>query len=170
MAQSRAAIVAHKIEPLMPELLHHLDHVLGHDTETVVDAVRAGLGQRAVAIAAQVGQNDVIGLREARGDSVPRHVIDGVPVKHQQRRTRSAMAQTDDGALGAHIDMLETGKQVRDLAAAPARRIAHIVRGVCFGDDGGILRHRRCSNAGRCRAGGQHLHQITAAHALAAIG
>ena len=96
MAQARAAIVAGEEEALMAETLHDLDHVLGHDAEAVIDVIGAGLGQRAVAVAAQIGENHVIVFRKPRGDGVPRHVIVRIAVQEQQRRPRTAMAQAND--------------------------------------------------------------------------
>ena len=140
MAEPGAAVMTHEVEPRIPELLHDLDHVLGHDTKAVIDVVGTGLRQRAVAIAAQVGEDDVIVLRQACGDAIPRHVVDRMAVKHQQRRARTAMAQADDGAFGAHVEVLEPGEQGGDLGVAPAGRIAHIVGGIGFGDNCRLLR------------------------------
>ena len=124
-----AAVVAgDEISPVA-ELLHHLDHVLRHGAETVVDVVGAGLGQRAVAIAAQIGQHDVIALREPRRDLVPAHVALGIAVQQKQRRARSAMTHADRRAARLHVEMLEAGEQCRDLRAAPAVGIVRIVRG-----------------------------------------
>ena len=48
------------------------------------------------------------------------------------------------GALGAHVEMLEAREQGRDLGAAPARRIAGIIRSGRFGQH----RRRCCADAG----------------------
>ena len=71
MAQARAAVVAGQEEARVAEAIHDLDHVLGHDAKAVIDEIGAGLGQRGVAVAAQIGENHVIMLRKPRGDGVP---------------------------------------------------------------------------------------------------
>jgi hypothetical protein len=53
------------------------------------------------------------------------------------------MAQADDGALRAHVDMLEAGEQGRDFSATPARRVASIVGRRCFRQRCRLLRRAR---------------------------
>src|SRR5437870_1308981 len=84
MARARATVVAGEEETLMAELLHDFDHVLGHGTKAVIDVIGPGLGQRAVAVAAQIGQigqHHVIAFRKPRGDSVPRYVVARMPCR-----------------------------------------------------------------------------------------
>ena len=50
-----------------------------------------------------------------------------------------AVTQANDGAFGAHVDVLETRKQRRDLGAAPARRIAGVVGAGRFRQHGSLL-------------------------------
>jgi hypothetical protein len=52
MTQARAAVVTGEEETRMTELIHHLDHVLGHDAHAVTDVVGTRIGQRGIAIAA----------------------------------------------------------------------------------------------------------------------
>ena len=120
MAQARAAVMAPEKEPLVTEVLHDLDHVLGHDAEAVIDEIGAGLGQRAVAVAAQIGEHHVIALRKPRGDRVPQHVIVRIAVQEQQGRAGAAMAHANDGALRAHVEMLESGNRAAT-SALPQR-------------------------------------------------
>ncbi len=165
MAQTRAAVVAGKEEALVTEIGHHLDHILGHDAEAVVDEIGAGLGQRAVAVAAQICEHHVITRSQPRSDGVPQHMIVRVAMQQQQRRARAAVAHADDGALGAHIEMFEPWEQVRHFRAAPAGRIAGIIGGGRFGYDRGLL--RQCGRGDcRSRARGQGLNQSAAAHAF----
>src|SRR6185295_2812759 len=92
-----------------------------------------------------------------------------IAMKQQQRRPRTAMAQANDGAVDAHIEMLEAGEQRRSLRAAPARRITRIIGGGSFGQNGRGLRQRGRSQAGGYGArgaGGRHLHQMTPAHSF----
>jgi hypothetical protein len=168
MAQARAAVVAGEEEALVSEALHHLEHVLGHDAEAVVDEIGAGLGERTVAIAAQVGEHDVVALRKPRRHRVPQHVIIGIAVEHQQRRAGAAVAHANDRALGADVEMLESREQGRDLGAAPARGVAGIIGRRRFGEHvlRRLVRQRRRGDAGRRCARGDRLHQTAAAQAF----
>ena len=68
-----AAVVPGDEELAVAELFHDLDLVLRHRAERVVDAVRAlVVGADAVAIAAQIGGDDMEMLGQAVGDLVPR--------------------------------------------------------------------------------------------------
>ena len=169
MGHARAAVMADQEKPLMAELFHHFDHVFGHHAMAVIDQLVAGLGQRGIAIAPEIGTHHVIALCELCCDRVPKHVIVRIAMKQQQRRPRTAMAQANDGALGAHIEMLEAGEQSRNLRAAPARGITRIIGGRRLGQDGRGLRQRGRSEARGCGArgaGGRQLHQMTAAQSF----
>ena len=151
MGHARAAIMADQEKPLMAELFHHFDHVFGHHAMAVIDELVAGLGQRGIAIAPEIGTHHVIVLRELCRDRVPKHVIVRIAMKQQQRRPRTAMAQANDGALGAHIDMLEAGEQSRNLRAAPARGITRIIGGRRFGQNGRRFAPTRAQRGPRLR-------------------
>ena len=171
MAGARAAVVADQEETLVAEALHDLDHVLRHDPKAVIDQIGAGVGQRAVAIAAQIGEHHVIALGEPRRDAVPQHVIVRIAVQQQHRRAGAAMAQADDGALGADVEMLEAREQRRDLGAAPAGRIARIIGGGRLRQHRRLLRGCRRGDARGRGARRQGLNQTAAAHAVfAAFG
>jgi hypothetical protein len=173
MTQPGAAVMAGKEELPMAELLHDLDHVLGHHTEAVIDALFAGLGQRTVAIAAQIGEHDVIVLSQPRGDPVPRHVVNGMPVQQQKRRPRAAVPQADDRSLRAHVEMLEPGEKRCDLCAAPARRVAQVIGGSGFRDHPRRLyRLRYCTrgDARRRGPGGHRAHHPTPGYARFVLG
>jgi hypothetical protein len=73
--RASAPIVPCDHEALIPELLHDLDEIARHLAKTEVDIIRTCIGQRAVAIAAQIGKNEVVLLRELSGDLVPAGVI-----------------------------------------------------------------------------------------------
>ena len=140
MAHACAAIVAREEEPLMPEIVHDFEHVCGQYSRTVIDVIGARLGQRAVAIAAQIGEHHVITLRQPGGDAVPRHVIARVAVQEQQGRARTAMAHANDGALRAHVEMLECREQSCDFGATPARRVTDIIGARRFSQHRSLLR------------------------------
>ncbi len=91
MRGAAAAVVAGDEELRVAEGLHHLDLVLRHSTERVVDA--AGLLGRggAVAVAAQVGGHDMEVFREAWRDRVPGDVGERIAVQQEQRRPAAAM-------------------------------------------------------------------------------
>ena len=106
----------------------------------------------------------MIALREPRGDRVPQHVIVRIAVQEQQGRAGTAMAHADDGALRAHVEMLESREQGRDFGAAPAHRIAGIIGRRSFGCHGGLFRQCRRGDARRY-ACGQCLNQTAAVQA-----
>ena len=83
MRSATAAIVPRQKKPAMAKLLHHLDHVLCHGTEAVIDVVRTRLGKRAVAVAAQIRQYDMIVFCQTRRDLVPSDMILGIAVQEQ---------------------------------------------------------------------------------------
>src|SRR5215471_2960470 len=99
----------------MAEILHDFDHVLRHRAETVIDVVGARFGQRTVAVTAKIGKHHVITLRKPRSEAMPCHVIARIAVQEQKRWPRTAVAQADDGAFRAHVEMLETGEQSSNL-------------------------------------------------------
>ena len=92
MRGAAAAVVAGDEKAAVAEGLHHLDLVVCHGAERVVDA--AGFLGRggAVAIAAEVGSNDMEVLGQARRHRVPGDVSERVAVQQKQRRTVAAMA------------------------------------------------------------------------------
>ena len=140
MARARATVVAGEEETLMAELLHDFDHVLGHGTKAVIDVIGPGLGQRAVAVAAQIGEYHVIAFRKPRGDAVPRYVIARIAVQEQQGRARTAMPHANDCALRAHVEMLECREQGRDFGATPARGVTAIIGARRLGQHRCLLR------------------------------
>ena len=140
MADARAAVVARQEELPMPETLHDFEHVLGQYAGAVIDVIGTGVGQRTVAVAAQIGENHMVAFRKPRGDAIPGRVVLRIAVQEQQRRAGTAMADTYDGTLRAEVKMLEIRKQGRELGAAPARRITDIVGRCCFGHHRGLLR------------------------------
>ena len=142
MADARATVVACEEEPLNPEILHDIEHVFGQDTGAVIDVIGAGVGQRTVAIAAQIGENYMLVLRKPRSDAIPRRVVLRIAVQEQKWWAGTAVAQPDHGAVRAHVEMLESREQSRDFRAAPARRVADIICACRFGQHSCLL--RRC--------------------------
>ena len=59
---ARAAVVPRHVELAVAQLVHDLQQVLRHRAEAVVDVLGPGFGQRAVAVAAQIGQDHVVVL------------------------------------------------------------------------------------------------------------
>ena len=91
-----AAVMPGREEVAITELLHHLDLVLRHRAERVVDAVGAGIVRAdAVAVAAQIGRDDMKMLGEPVGDLVPGDMRHWVAVQQQQRWAVAAVAQMD---------------------------------------------------------------------------
>src|SRR5215468_7031178 len=76
------------------------------------------------------------------------------------------MAYTNDRTFRAHIEMLESWEQGRDLRAAPARWVATIIGARRFGQHGRLLRRRWRDPTRRRRARRQGLNQISPAHAV----
>jgi hypothetical protein len=127
-----AAIVTGDHEALISELLHHLDEVACHLAEAEIDVVGTRIGQRAVAIASQIGKNDMVLLRQLCSDLVPAGVVFRIAVNEQKRRAETAVAQPNDSPAGAHIEVLETGEMRGHLGRAPARGVALVVGLVCL--------------------------------------
>src|SRR5712671_1197579 len=89
-----AAIMPGDEELAIAKLLHDLDLVLRHRAERIVDVVWAGIvGADAVAIAAEIGGDDVEMLGEPVRDLVPGDVGHRVAVQQQQGRAVAAMTQ-----------------------------------------------------------------------------
>ncbi len=106
---ARAAVVPGNEEPAVAELFHHLDLVLRHRPERIVDVVGAGFVRAdTVAIAPEIGGDDVEMLGETARDLAPGHMGQRVAVQQQQGRPVAAMAQVDaraakDGGGGFDI-------------------------------------------------------------------
>ena len=99
MRGAPAAVMAGDVEAVVTERRHHLDLVLRHRPERVVDAVGFLRRGRAVAVAAQVGGDDMELLGQSRRDLVPGHMGQRVAVQQQQRRAIAAMAQANRAPL-----------------------------------------------------------------------
>ena len=90
-----AAVVAGEREVDVAELLHRLDHGLGHRALAVGHVLRVAVGHVGPAIARQVGddQRELVG--QLRRDAVPHHMRLGEAVQQQQRRPLAADAGED---------------------------------------------------------------------------
>ena len=73
--RAAAAIVTGDHEAPISELLHDFDEIARHRAKAEIDIVGARIWQGAVAIAAQVGKNDVVLPGELRGDLVPAGMV-----------------------------------------------------------------------------------------------
>src|SRR6266446_1596427 len=94
-----ASVMPGDKEFAIAERFHHLDLVLCHRPERIVDVVFAAIvGADAIAVAAQIRRDDMKALGETAGDLVPRDMGQRVAVQQQQRRAVAAMSQMDAGA------------------------------------------------------------------------
>lgn len=76
--------------------LHHADHVLRHLPLGIANVIITCGRLTAVAITAQVGDDDRKVLRQAWGDFVPHHMSLRITMQQQQRRPFAPFAQIDD--------------------------------------------------------------------------
>src|SRR5215469_15883409 len=91
-----AAVMPGNEELAIPQLLHDLDLVPGHSAERVVDVAFAGVvGTDTVAIAAQIGRDDVEVFRQPAGDLVPGDVSEWISMQQQQWRSVAAIPEMD---------------------------------------------------------------------------
>jgi hypothetical protein len=96
-------------ELAVAKLLHHLDLVERHGAEGIVDVVLTTfLRADIVAIAAQVGANDMEVLGEPACDAMPRHVGQRIAMQQQERRPVAAMAQVNARATGFDLRAVES--------------------------------------------------------------
>src|SRR6516165_3692949 len=94
-----AAVVPGDEEFAVAELLHDLDLILRHRAERIVDVVFAAVvGSHAVAIAAQIGGDDMEPLGKTRRDLTPGGMGKRISVQQQQRRAVAAVPQMDSRA------------------------------------------------------------------------
>ena len=78
---ARAPVMAGDAEPFVPEVLHHLD-LVARDLAHRVRRMVFGTGRlAAVAVAAQVGDDDGVPLGQGRRHAVPHQVRLGDPVQ-----------------------------------------------------------------------------------------
>jgi hypothetical protein len=76
------------------------------------------------------------------------------------------MAEANDGAFCAHVEMLESREQASDFRTAPARRIADVIGARCLSQHRRLLRQRwRGESRHRC-ACGQGVNETAPAHAF----
>ena len=72
MRGARAPVVTGQEEAIVAERGHHVDLILSHGAERVVDVFRAAIGgAHTVAIAAEVGRDNVESPGQRAGDLVP---------------------------------------------------------------------------------------------------
>jgi hypothetical protein len=112
------AVVTGAKELAVAEFLHHFDLVLRHRAERVVDVVLAGvIRPDTVAIAAQVGRDDMEVLGQAVGDLAPGGMCQRIAVQQQQWRAVPAVTQMNAraakvGSGGLDIDRAEALEHV----------------------------------------------------------
>ena len=107
---ARAAIVADDGKTIVAERVHHVDVVLRHRALRVVRVVVAVGRLAAVAVPAQVRQDNREALRQARRDLVPLRMGLRVAVDHQERRTGPADERMNPRARRLDVARLEAGK------------------------------------------------------------
>ena len=95
---ARAAIVTGGMKLRKTERRHHLDLILRHGAERIVDVPLATRWLFGIAVAAQVGADDGEVARQDRRHGVPRQMCEGIAVHQQQRRAAAAHYRDDAGA------------------------------------------------------------------------
>jgi len=96
-----AAVVPSDEELAVAEPLHHLDLILRHRAEGIVDIVFAAVfGAYAVAITSEVGGDHMKILGQPRRDLVPGDMRHRVAVQQQQWRAIAAVAKMDSRTVG----------------------------------------------------------------------
>src|SRR5712691_3380475 len=125
--------------------LRRIALVLGFLVLTVLSDSGARMNKHAGLVLPQLG--NVMALYGAAPVTIDRNARDfKLPDQFAwQERPGSPSTHANDGALRPHIEMLEAGKQRRDLRTAPSRRIAHIVLGRSFAHGRCLLRECRCT-------------------------
>src|SRR3984893_18061408 len=99
-----ASVMPGDKEFAIAERLHNLDLVLCHRPERIVDVVFAAIiGADAVAVAAQIGGDDVKPFGETAGELVPGDMGQRIAVQQQQRRAVATVPQMDAGAAGGDL-------------------------------------------------------------------
>ena len=116
---ARAAVVAGGVEALEAERRHHLDLVLRHRAERIVDVLRTARRLLGIAVAAQVGRHHRELGREPRRDLLPRQMIERIAVHQQQRRALAAGHGDDAGAGCLDLAALEAVEHGHSRIACP---------------------------------------------------
>jgi len=91
---------------------HSLDLVEGEGPLRIAHVVGSGGGLGAVAVAAQIGDDDGERGGQARGELAPHQMGLRVAVQQQERRSAAAGHQVDLGARGRDPAAREAGKEV----------------------------------------------------------
>ena len=86
VCDTAAAIVADEAKRRMPEIAHQLDHVTRHRTLRIGGVRVVGWRLARIAVAAKIGADDGVVLRERRRDAMPDHVRLRITVQEQYRR------------------------------------------------------------------------------------
>ena len=113
MRDARAAVVAEHAEALEPEVAHDLDLIERHRAFRVLVVIVAAFDLAAVAVAAQIGDDDGVVARELARDRGPRHAALRRAVQEQHGRPAAADHAVDDGARRLHLLGPKAGKEFR---------------------------------------------------------
>src|SRR5512145_357555 len=99
---ARAAIVAEHREALEAEMLHDLDLIEGHRALRIEVVLAVALDLAAVAVAAQIRDDDGVIARKLARDRGPRDAALRRAVQEQHGRPTAADHRMNDGAGGLH--------------------------------------------------------------------
>jgi hypothetical protein len=102
-------------EAVEAERSHRLRLVLRQGALRIGGVVRGRGRLRAVAVAAQIGDDEGELLGQARRHLAPHDLGFGIAVQQQQRRPTAADHQVDLGAGGLHPPLLEAGEEIGHL-------------------------------------------------------
>src|SRR5579862_7357457 len=92
MRGARPAVVSSHEEAIMAERSHHVNLILSHGTERVMDVFQTTIrGAYTVAITAQVGRYHVESLGQGSGDFVPGCVRERVAMEQEERWALTAV-------------------------------------------------------------------------------
>ena len=111
MGDPRAAVMPGDRELVEAERRHHLDLVERQRPFRIIREIGAGRRFRAVAVAAQIGDDDGEVLGQARRHLAPHHMGLRVAVQQQQRRAAAAGHEVDRRARGLDPALGEAGKK-----------------------------------------------------------
>ena len=110
---ARAAVVAEHAEALEAEVAHDLDLIERHRAFRVLVVIVAACDLAAVAVAAQIGDDDGVVARELARHGGPRHAALRRAVQEQNGRPAAADHAVDDGARRLHLLRPKAGKEFR---------------------------------------------------------
>jgi hypothetical protein len=113
VCDARAAVVAEHGEALEPEVAHDLDLIERHRAFRVQLVLLVAGNLAAVAVAAQIRDDDGVVAHQLARDGGPRHAALRRAVQEQHGRPAAADHGVDHGARGLNLLRAKTGKEFR---------------------------------------------------------